>query len=118
MEVAFGNAKNFRSKILSFEVVKFKSPYHVILGRPAYARFMARPCYIYLKLKIPGPYGVITVDGNREISLACEKDDVTYAEAACAEERHRALPTANLSSPKGSQTDPVSTPLEQGPSNQ
>ena len=27
---------------------------------------MARPCYIYLKLKMPGPRGVITVTGNRQ----------------------------------------------------
>ena len=45
---------------------------------------MARPYYIYLKLKFPGPHGVITVEDNRDIALACEKDDVTYAEAACA----------------------------------
>ena len=25
---------------------------------------MARPCYVYLKLKMPGPKGVITVSGN------------------------------------------------------
>ena len=35
-----------------FEVVKIKSPYHALFGRLAYARFMARPCYVYLKLKI------------------------------------------------------------------
>ena len=49
-----------------FEVVDFKSAYHDILGRPAYARFMARPCYVYLKLKMPGPKGVITVTSNRQ----------------------------------------------------
>ena len=27
---------------------------------------MARPCYVYLKLKMPGPKGVITVTGNRQ----------------------------------------------------
>ena len=79
LEVAFGDSKNFRLEILPFEVVKFKSPYHAILGRPTYAKFMARPCYIYLKLKMPGPHGVITVDGSRDIALACEKEDVTFA---------------------------------------
>ncbi|XP_020167738.1 uncharacterized protein [Aegilops tauschii subsp. strangulata] len=38
----------------------------VVFGRTAYARFMARPCYVYLKLKMPGPRGVITVTGNRQ----------------------------------------------------
>src|SRR4051812_9189463 len=64
-EIAFGNAENFRSKIIPFEVVNLESPYHAILGRPAYARFMARPCYVYLKLKMSGPYGPITMEGSR-----------------------------------------------------
>ena len=44
----------------------FQSAYHAILRRLAYARFMARPCYVYLKLKMPGPRGVITITGNRK----------------------------------------------------
>src|SRR4051812_43717091 len=51
LETAFGNVENFRSKIIPFEVVDLESPYHAILGRSAYVRFMARPCYVYLKLK-------------------------------------------------------------------
>jgi hypothetical protein len=35
------------------------SQYHAILGRPAFAMFMAVPRYVYLALKIPGPKGVI-----------------------------------------------------------
>ena len=89
MEVAFGNAKNFRSEILPFEVVKIQSPYHAILGRTAYTKFMARPCYTYLKLKMPGPHGVITVQGSHEIARACEKNDATYAEAAFNSEHRR-----------------------------
>src|SRR3954470_10520882 len=65
LETAFGNAEIFCSEIIPFEVVNLESPYHAILGRPAYARFMARPCYVYLKLKISGPYGPITVDGRQ-----------------------------------------------------
>ncbi|KAK1601106.1 hypothetical protein QYE76_007609 [Lolium multiflorum] len=38
-------------------VVPFKSSYHVIFGRPTYHKFHARACYIYNKLKIPGPKG-------------------------------------------------------------
>jgi hypothetical protein len=86
LEVAFGSDVNFRCESLSFEVVKIKSPYHALFGRPAYAKFMARPCYIYLKLKMPGPRGTITVNGDREIALECEEGDVVYAETACAAE--------------------------------
>jgi hypothetical protein len=52
LEVAFSTEFNYRSEFLSFEVVKLKSPYHALFGRPAYAWFMARPCYVYLQLKI------------------------------------------------------------------
>jgi hypothetical protein len=33
----------------------------VILRRPAYAKFMVVPNYTYLKMKIPGPKGIITI---------------------------------------------------------
>ena len=46
--VAFGDDHASRSETLTFEVVKIKSPYHALFGRPAYAKFMARPCYVYL----------------------------------------------------------------------
>ena len=65
LDVVFGDSKHFRKEKLTFEVVDFQSAYHAILGRSAYACFMARPCYVYLKLKMPGPKGVITISGNR-----------------------------------------------------
>src|SRR4051812_2728683 len=83
LKVAFGSTSNFRSEILTFEVVEFKSPYHVLFGRPAYSKFMARPCYVYLKLKMPAPHGVITIDGSTKVATACEKEDTTYAEQTC-----------------------------------
>ena len=42
--------------------------------------------HVYLKLKMSGPNGNITVEGDREIALECEDGDATYAESACAEE--------------------------------
>ena len=69
--MVFGDSKNYRKEKLTFEVVDFHSAYHAIVGRPAYARFMARPCYVYLKLKMPGPRGVITVTGNRQRAEEC-----------------------------------------------
>src|SRR4051812_10004934 len=73
LETAFGTAEIFFSEIIPYEVVKLESPYHAILGRPAYARFMARPCYVYLKLKMSGPYGPIMVDGSRSRALECSE---------------------------------------------
>ena len=66
---------NSRSETLTFEVVKIRSPYHALFGRPAYAKFMARSCYVYLQLKMPGHKGTITVHGSPKIALECEEGD-------------------------------------------
>ncbi|XP_020150905.1 uncharacterized protein [Aegilops tauschii subsp. strangulata] len=71
LDVVFGDSKNFRKERLTFEVVDFHSAYHAILGRPIYARFMAHPCYVYLKLKMTRPKGVITVTRNRQRAEEC-----------------------------------------------
>ena len=43
LPVTFEGRYNFRSEVLTFEVVDFPGSYHAILGRPCYARFMAIP---------------------------------------------------------------------------
>jgi len=85
LEVAFGDEHNYRVESLWFEMVKIKSPYHALFGRPAYAKFMARPCYVYLQLKMPGLKGTITVYGDRKTAMECEEGDAAYAESSCAE---------------------------------
>jgi hypothetical protein len=42
-------------------MVGFPGTYHTILERPCYAKFMTVPNYTYLKLKMLGPNGVITI---------------------------------------------------------
>jgi hypothetical protein len=64
LPVTFRDVNNYRIETLAFEVVNFSGPYRIILGRPCYVKFMAIPSYAYLKLKIPGPTGVITVEAN------------------------------------------------------
>ena len=59
----------------------FKSSYHVIFGRPAYHKFHARACYIYNKLKMPGPNGVITISGNYKKAQECEEGEAAFAES-------------------------------------
>ena len=86
LEVAFGDEHDSRSETLTFEVVKIKSPYHALFGRPAYAKFMVRPCYVYLQLKMPSYKGTITVHGSRKVALECEEGDAAYAESVCATE--------------------------------
>ena len=72
LEVVFGSLENFRSEDLIFDIVPFRSGYHALLGRTAFARFNAVPHYAYLKLKMPRPRGVIIVNGNTELSLRTE----------------------------------------------
>ena len=81
LEVTFGPEENYRMEHLRFEVVPFKSAYHAIFGRPAFAKFMARPCYVYSKLKLPGPNGTITVNGNFKKAKECERGNAAFAEA-------------------------------------
>ena len=82
MEVVFGSPNNFRSEELIFYIVPFRSGYHALLERTAFARFNAVPHYAYLKLKMLGPCGVITINGNMEHSLRKEEHtDALAAEA-------------------------------------
>jgi hypothetical protein len=55
LDVCFGSSENYRREKLEFEVMDWPSQYHAILGRPAFAKFMAVPHYAYLTLKIQGP---------------------------------------------------------------
>ena len=59
LPVTFGTKQNFRTKYIKFEVADFESSYHTILGRPALAKFMVVPHYVYLLLKMPGNTGVL-----------------------------------------------------------
>ena len=80
LEVTFGSPSNSRSEELLFTIAPLQRGYHALLGRTAFARFNAVPHYAYLKLKMPGPRGVITVNGNTKHSLRVEE----YATALAA----------------------------------
>ena len=45
---------------------------------------MARPCYVYLKLKMPGPKGVITITGNQKKAEECFQKGSKIADAQMA----------------------------------
>jgi hypothetical protein len=86
LPVCFGTPYNFRKETLTFEVVGFQGTYHAVLGRPCYAKFMAIPNYTYLKLKMPGPNGVITVGSTYRHAYECDVECVEYAEALAESE--------------------------------
>jgi hypothetical protein len=52
-----------------------------VLERPCYAKFMVVPNYTYLKLKMSGPSGVITVSSTYRHAYECDVECVEYAEA-------------------------------------
>jgi hypothetical protein len=81
LPVCFGSPSNFRKETLTFEVVGFRGTYHAVLGRPCYAKFMAVPNYTYLKLKMPGPNGIITIGSTYRHAYECDVECVEYAEA-------------------------------------
>jgi hypothetical protein len=87
LPITFGNVRNFRTKPLTFKVVGFSGTYHAILGRPAYAKFMVVPNYTYLKLKIPGPKGIITVGPMYQRAYECDVECFQFAEATIRSER-------------------------------
>ena len=86
LPVYFGTPANFRKEDLTFEVVGFRGAYHAILGRPSYAKFMAVPNYTYLKMKMPGPRGVITVGTSFQHAYECDVECVERAEALAQDE--------------------------------
>ena len=66
---------------LTFKVVGFHRTYHSILGRLCYTKIMVVPNYMYLKLKMPGPCGVITIGTSFQHAYECVVDCCEHAMA-------------------------------------
>jgi hypothetical protein len=94
LPVTFGDEGNFCKETLTFEVVGFLGKYHVILGRPAYMKFMAVPNYTYLKLKMPGPEGVITTNTKFQHTFQCDAECFQFVEALIRSEKMAAETSA------------------------
>jgi hypothetical protein len=60
--------------------------HHTILGRPCCAKFMAVSNYICLKMKMPGPKGVITVGSSIEHAFDYDIECVEHAKALALDE--------------------------------
>jgi hypothetical protein len=86
LPVWFGTPDNFRKETLTFKVVGFRGTYHAILGQPCYAKFMAVPNYTYLKMKMVGTKGVITVGSSIEHAFDCDIECMEHAEALVLDE--------------------------------
>jgi hypothetical protein len=79
LPVTFGTKDNYRTTYIKFEVADFDSSYHAILGKPALAKFMAVPHYVYLVLKMLGKTGVLTLHGDLKKSYDCDQEAIEYA---------------------------------------
>ena len=78
-------------EILNFKVVGFHGTYHAILGHPCYVKFMAVPNYTYLKLKMLGPCGVITIGTSFQRAYDCEVECCEHAMAIVASKELAAI---------------------------
>ena len=79
LPVTFDTEQNFRMEYIKFEVADFESSYHAILGRPALAKFMAVPHYVYLLLMMPGNTGVLSLRGDLLKSFEYFKETIDHA---------------------------------------
>ena len=94
IDVLFGDKDHFQREYVWFEVVDLESPYHVLLGRPALAKFMAVPHYAYLKMKMPSSRGILTVAGDYRKSSACAAESRQLAESLVIAAEKRLLERA------------------------
>jgi hypothetical protein len=60
LPITFDTQENYWTEYIKFKVANFESSYHAILRRPAVAKFMTVPHYVYLLLKMLGKHGVLT----------------------------------------------------------
>ena len=91
LDVVFGTPENFRREPIWFEVADLSSPYHVLLGLPTFAKFMLVPHHPFLKMKLPGPQGVITVCGDYKKSIECSAAGSKLADLLVIAEERRQL---------------------------
>jgi hypothetical protein len=86
LPVTFRMKDNYRTEYIKFKVADFESSYHAILGRPALAKFMAVPHYVYLLLKMPGKTGVLTFHGDLKKLYDCDQEAIEYTATLCMSE--------------------------------
>ena len=70
---------------ITFQVAPFSSGYHALLGREAFTIFQAVPHYGYMKLKMPGPNGIITLTSDPDTTLRAENKTAALALEALSE---------------------------------
>jgi hypothetical protein len=59
-------------------MANFESTYHATLGRPALAKFMAVPHFVYLLLKMSSKTGVLTFHDELKELYNCDQETIKY----------------------------------------
>ena len=95
LPITFGDRSIYRTETLTFDVVGFPPTFHAILGRPCYAKFMAVLNYTYLKLKMSGPRGVITIGTSFQRAYECEVECCEHASAIIISEELTVIKEGN-----------------------
>ena len=85
VDVVFRTPENYRSEEITFQVALLSSGYHALLGREAFTIFQAVPHYGYMKLKMPGPNGIITLASDPDTALRVENKTSALALEALSE---------------------------------
>src|SRR3954467_15894852 len=85
LDVVFDTPDNYRSEEVTFQVASFSSGYHALLGQEAFTIFQAIPHYVHMKLKMPGPNGIITLASDRDTALRAENKTAALALEALSE---------------------------------
>ncbi|XP_020189853.1 uncharacterized protein [Aegilops tauschii subsp. strangulata] len=100
IDVLFGDKDQFRCEAIWFEVVDLESPYHALVGRPTLAKIMDVPYYAYLKMKMPGTKGIITVSGDYKNSATCAAASSRLAESLVIAAERKLLDRVVAMAPK------------------
>ncbi len=93
LAVTFGQANNFLTEQITFDVAEFDTAYNAIIGRTALANFMAASHYTYQVLKMPRLKGTITIHGNAMLAVQGDKRSLDMVE-------HTPNPPATAERPK------------------
>jgi hypothetical protein len=86
LPVTFRMKDNYRMEYIKFELADFELSYHAIPSRPALAKFMAVPYYIYLLLKMPGKTGVLMFRSDLKKLYDYDQEATEYAATSCMPE--------------------------------
>jgi hypothetical protein len=66
--VSFAEGEKVRIETITFDIVNMDYPYTMIFGRGVLSRFEIVIRQSYLCMKMPSPFGIITVHGDQAAS--------------------------------------------------